>query len=119
MSGNDQEKRPPEMAVALKYDGKGAPRITAKGAGELAAQILELAEQNEIPLHEDPVLSEVLAQVDLGEEIPPALYLAVAEVIAFAYLISGRMPPRPDRPHEQGVTLDLRPLPDSPGDDFV
>ena len=109
----------PEIAVALEYDGSGAPKVTAKGTGELAEQILELAREHDIPLHEDPVLSEVLSQVDLGDQIPPALYLAVAEVIAFAYLVSGKMPPRPDRPHEKGVTLDMRPVPESPGDDFV
>ena len=115
---NDKQP-PPEIAVALEYDGRGAPKITAKGTGELAEQILQLAREHDIPLHEDPVLSEVLAQVDLGDQIPPALYLAVAEVIAFAYLVSGKMPPRPDRPHEKGVTLDLRPVPDSPGEDFI
>ncbi|GAB6040249.1 EscU/YscU/HrcU family type III secretion system export apparatus switch protein [Endothiovibrio diazotrophicus] len=113
------KQTPPEIAVALEYDGRGAPKVTAKGTGELAEQILQLARENEIPLHEDPILSEVLAQIDLGNQIPPALYLAVAEVIAFAYLVSGRMPPRPDRPHEAGVTLDLRPAPAPPGDDFV
>jgi flagellar biosynthesis protein len=106
------------VAVALQYDGQGAPKVVAKGMGSLAEQIVALANEHEIPLHEDPVLSEMLSSIDLGKEIPPALYLAVAEVIAFAYLVSGKMPPRPDRPHEQGVTLDLRPVTEH-GDDYA
>ena len=115
----NQEEKGAEIAVALKYDGRGAPKVTAKGAGELAERILEAAREHDIPLHEDPLLSEVLSQIDLGREIPPALYLAVAEVIAFAYLVSGKMPPRPERPHEKGVVIDLRPVPDSPGDEYA
>ncbi len=83
----------PELVVALKYDGKNAPKVTAKGQGALADQILALAEQHDIPLEKDPELAELLAHIPLGEEIPEALYLAVAEVIAFAYLLSGRRPP--------------------------
>jgi len=81
------------LAVALRWEGDGAPRVTAKGHGEVARRILELAEQNEVPLREDPALVEVLSHVDLGREIPAALYRAVAEVIAFAYSL------RPERRH--------------------
>lgn len=80
------------VAVALRYDGEQAPRVTAKGEGELARQILEVAREHDIPLHEDPALVEVLARIELGEEIPRALYVAVAEVIAFAYMVSGKFP---------------------------
>jgi flagellar biosynthesis protein len=83
----------PELAVALLYDGENAPRIQAKGRGELAQQILELAEQCGIPLEQDPQLASILAQIPLGDEIPESLYRAVAEVIAFAYLVSGKRPP--------------------------
>jgi len=85
-----------EVAVALRYDGVGAPKVTARGEGDLAREILELAREHGIPLQENPVLVELLAQVGLGEEIPRPLYVAVAEVIAFAYLISGKRPPRPE-----------------------
>ena len=83
---------PPEIAVALQYDGERAPRVTARGQGELAARIVEIAREHDIPLQENPVLIQALAQVELGEEIPPALYLAVAEIIAFAYHLSGKTP---------------------------
>ena len=80
--------------VALRYEGVGAPRITAKGEGLVAEKILELAREHHIPLHEDPNLVAVLAKLELGDEIPVALYRAVAEVIAFAYMISGKVPVR-------------------------
>lgn len=87
-----------ELAVALQYDGENAPRVTARGAGELAERIIELAREHEIPLQENAPMVELLSHLELGEEIPPALYLAVAEIIAFAYYISGKVPPGHDDP---------------------
>ncbi|MES9968831.1 MAG: EscU/YscU/HrcU family type III secretion system export apparatus switch protein [Candidatus Thiodiazotropha sp.] len=89
----DYQSKDPDLAVALKYDGENAPRLTAKGRGDLAHRILALADEHAVPLHEDAELAALLAQIPLGEEIPEALYRAVAEVIAFAYLLSGKMPP--------------------------
>ncbi len=83
---------PPDIAVALHYDGVNAPRVTAKGSGTVAEQIIELAKEHNIPLHADPALVRVLSGIPLGDEIPRELYLAVAEVIAFAYLLSGKTP---------------------------
>lgn len=80
------------LAVALEYDGYNTPLITAKGSNELADKIINLANENNIPLHEDKDLIEILAQIDLGEEIPENLYQAIAEVIAFAYILSGKFP---------------------------
>lgn len=91
MTDIDQQR--PDLAIALKYDGENAPRLTAKGQEDLAKRIVELAKEHQVPLHQDPQLAAVLAQIPLGEEIPEALYRAVAEVIAFAYLISGKRPP--------------------------
>lgn len=88
-----KEPHKQDLAVALRYDGQGAPRITAKGSGHVADRILALADDHGIPLQEDPELASLLAQVPLGDEIPEALYRAVAEVIAFAYLLSGKRPP--------------------------
>ena len=88
----------PRNAVALRYDGAGAPRVVAKGRGDLAERILEVAREHDVPLHTDDGLAELLAQIELGDEIPPDLYLAVAQVLAFAYQLSGRMPERPDAP---------------------
>jgi flagellar biosynthesis protein len=81
-----------KTAVALHYDEKNAPRISAKGRGKIADEILALAEEHGIPLHQDRELSALLAQLELGEEIPQELYLAVAEVLAFAYMLTGRIP---------------------------
>ncbi len=78
----------PDLAVALRYDGTSAPKVVAKGQGELAQRILAKAREHKIPLHRDPNLVKVLAKIPLGEEIPRELYLAVAEVIAFAYWLS-------------------------------
>jgi flagellar biosynthesis protein len=79
-------------AVALHYDGKEAPRVTAKGTGELAEKIIALAKEHGIPLQEDAALISLLSKLDLGEEIPQALYTAVAEIIAFAYILNGKVP---------------------------
>jgi flagellar biosynthesis protein len=81
-----------DIAVALKYDGKNAPKVTAKGTGLTAEQILSLAEQHGIPLQTEPELVKMLAQIPLGDEIPNELYTAVAEVLAFAYFLSGKTP---------------------------
>lgn len=80
-------------AVALHYDGEGAPRVTAKGRGDVAEQILKLAREHQIPLREDAELVQLLARVELGDEVPPELYVAVAQVIAFAYRLSGKSVP--------------------------
>jgi len=80
-------------AIALRYDGRGAPRVTAKGRGKVAEHILELAAEAGVPVQEDPDLTLLLAQVELGDEVPRELYVAVAQVIAFAYRLSGREPP--------------------------
>jgi flagellar biosynthesis protein len=84
---------PPNFAVALKYDQEkdNAPTVTAKGARLTADQILKIAEEHDIPLYKDPELVKMLSKIPLGDEIPEELYLAVAEVIAFAYGLSGKI----------------------------
>ena len=86
------EKPTLPLAVALQYDGSNAPRVTAKGRDKLAEQIVQIARQHGIPLQENETLAAVLSKVELGEEIPESLYLAVAQVIAFAYQLSGKVP---------------------------
>lgn len=81
-----------DIAVALKYDGKNAPKVTASGTGLTAEQILQIAEHHGIPLQTEPELARILAQIPLGDEIPNELYVAVAEIIAFAYFLSGKTP---------------------------
>ena len=77
-------------AVALKYDQKkdNAPRVVAKGRGELAEKITAVARANNVPLYEDKNLIQVLEALDLEMEIPPELYRAVAEVLAFIYRLN-------------------------------
>jgi flagellar biosynthesis protein len=82
----------PSLAVALRYDGENAPKVTAKGTQEVAQQIIELAQKHNIPLNENKELVTLLATLELGEEIPEMLYLAVAEIIAFAYMLKGKVP---------------------------
>jgi flagellar biosynthesis protein len=82
----------PDLAVALHYDGSRTPRVTAKGERQLAAKIIAAAEEAGVPLYPDRELAMVLSQIPMGEEIPENLYKAVAEVIAFAYLIAGKVP---------------------------
>jgi len=80
-------------AVALKYDGKTAPKVTAKAEDSVAADMLALAHKHGIPIHKDAALSATLSQMALDAEVPMALYVAVAEIIAFAYQLRGMQPP--------------------------
>lgn len=86
----NSEEQKAITTVALMYDGENAPVVTAKGKGDVAAEILRIAKEHNIPLHEDAELVQLLAQLELGDEIPRALYVTVAQVIAFAYIISGK-----------------------------
>lgn len=74
-------------AVALTYNPNqaDAPKVIAKGKGQIAEKILERAEANHIPIQKDPSLVQLLGQLDLNESIPEELYQAVAEVFAFIY----------------------------------
>lgn len=83
---SDQEA----IAVALVWDGRTTPTVSAKGEELLGQRIIELARQHDIPLYEDAKLARLLSTLELDEAVPPPLYLAVAKVIAFAYFISGR-----------------------------
>jgi flagellar biosynthesis protein len=72
-----------QLAVALHYDRKGAPRVIAKGKGTIGAKIVEIAKAHDIPIEENEVLAGALSNVELGDEIPVELYKAVAEVLVF------------------------------------
>ena len=67
-----------------------APRVTAKGKGLLAEKIIEVAKQHNIPLYKDKNLVQVLEALEIETEIPPELYQAVAEVLAFIYRLNQR-----------------------------
>ena len=81
--GREESKK----AVALRYDpGKDpAPMVVSKGLNLLAEKIIALAEENNIPIHEDSDLVEVLSRLDLMAEIPPSAYVLVAEILSFIY----------------------------------
>jgi flagellar biosynthesis protein len=80
----------PQRAIALRYSGTDAPKVIASGQGHVAARILELAEEAGVPVRKDPPLLQALATLELGREIPEELYVAVAEVLAWAYRLDGR-----------------------------
>ena len=80
----------PRRASALRYEGTGAPKVTASGQGLIADRIVEVARENGIPVREDPALAEALASLELDTEIPEDLYTAVAEAIAWAYTLDAK-----------------------------
>ena len=79
-----------QKAVALKYIPKSdsAPTVVAKGTGNVAEKILAIAKENNIYIQKDPDLLEILCRLDLHEEIPPELYIVVAELLAFVYSLN-------------------------------
>ena len=79
-----------EQAVALAYDpaAGGLPQITAKGSGELAEELIRLAVQYGIPIKYDPDLIQILSKLEIGENLPEEVYLAVAEILAFVYWVN-------------------------------
>ena len=96
-----QEKTTPatrKSAIALRYDvdRDKAPLIIATGRGPVADEILRIAEDNKIPLYEDPELAKLLSKLELDMEIPPELYTLVAEVLFFVYKLD-RMAEKRDR----------------------
>ena len=80
-----EEIEKPEIAVALNYDKQSdnAPKLVAKGYGEVAQRIISLAKDNDIVIETNPMLAEALSGVELDETIPIELYEAVAEIIGF------------------------------------
>ena len=80
----------PTFAIALQYDGEGAPEVVARGYHEIAEEILQIAKEANVPLHQDNELAALLEDLDLGDQVPEALYRVVAEVLVFAYRLSGK-----------------------------
>jgi len=90
---------PRAEAVALAYNaGQAAPTVVAKGRGLIAAEIISRAKEAGIYVHESPELVALLMQVDLDARIPPELYVAVAELLAWLYSIESgaKMPTAPE-----------------------
>jgi flagellar biosynthesis protein len=82
-----KDKVAPKTAVALRYDidKDNAPLVIATGRGPMAEEILRIADENKIPLYEDPELAKLLSKLELEAEIPAELYSLVAEVLFFVY----------------------------------
>ncbi|HEY8537244.1 MAG TPA: EscU/YscU/HrcU family type III secretion system export apparatus switch protein, partial [Steroidobacteraceae bacterium] len=79
-----------QLAVALHYNGRDAPRVVAKGGGAIAERIIATAREHDVPLQEDSALAAALARIELGREIPRELFVAVAHVLAFAWSVTGK-----------------------------
>lgn len=78
-------------ALRYRHGTDIAPKLIAKGKGYVADQIVALAKANDIPIHEDRNMVEILSAIELYEQIPPQLYKAVAEVLAFIYQVTGKL----------------------------
>jgi flagellar biosynthesis protein len=96
----------PRLAVALTYEKPHAPRVVAKGRGELGQEIIDTARKHGIAIEQNPALAEALSHVELDDQIPKELYRAVATVLGFILRASGQVggptkgsPRRPPRPY--------------------
>ena len=97
--------RPRAAALEYRRGQAGAPTLVAKGSDDVADEILAVAREHGVPIHQDPALVNVLSRLDLDDEIPTPLFVAVATVLAFVYRLqaeqerSGADPG--DRPRSQ------------------
>ncbi|MFA8437521.1 FlhB-like flagellar biosynthesis protein [Pueribacillus sp. YX66] len=78
-----------KQAAALTYDEleQSAPKVIAKGSGEIADEIIQLAKEHNIPIQEDPTLVRLLSELEINDTIPEELYEVVSEIFAFIYKI--------------------------------
>lgn len=81
------KKEPIKKAAALQYDitSNMAPKVIAKGKGDIAKNIIKIAEKNKLPIKKDEDLIELLTKIDIGQEVPENMYKAVAEIFSFIY----------------------------------
>jgi flagellar biosynthesis protein len=94
--GTTSKGEPGRTAVAIRYqpvDDSSAPKVVASGRGWIAEKILEVAFAHGVRVREDADLAEVLAAVDLDEEIPVEAFIAVAEILRYVYAANGAQPP--------------------------
>ena len=82
---------PRRRATALQYtQGDSAPKVTATGSGLVAERIIAAAREAGVPVREDPALANALSQLELGGEVPEAMWVAVAETLAWAYRLNAQ-----------------------------
>lgn len=88
----ETKQPPPQEAVAIRYDKnkEDAPRIVAKGKGYVAQQLLAVARHHAVPVYQNQTVTQLLMAVELDREIPPELYHAVANVLAYVYRLDSR-----------------------------
>ena len=81
-----------KKAAALRYDTQkeNAPRVIAKGEGQIAENIIKIAKENELPIKKDEDLIELLSNIEIDKEVPEELYKAVAEVFSFVYRVTNK-----------------------------
>ena len=79
-------------AVALRYSGTGSPTVSSKGQGEYASQIVSMAKECGLYVHEDPVLLSQLESLKEGQSIPKELFVIIAEILSYSYLLQGKFP---------------------------
>ncbi len=82
-----------DKGIALKYFPK-APKVIAKASGTLLEKLLELARENNITIHRDPDLAEILSNLQTGSEIPEDLFTAISEVLAYCYKVNSEFKKR-------------------------
>ena len=89
---NKEEANNPKKAIALTYQKSNhAPKVVAKGSGFIADRIMATAKQNSVPIYQNKTLASMLMAIELDREIPPELYQAVAEVLAYIYYVDKKM----------------------------
>jgi len=93
--------------IGLTYDGKNAPIVTQRASGSIAEQILSLANEQNMYIHQDPELLERLAILQDGDAIPPALFVVIAEILAYSYLLQGKTPEHWQRA-DGSTAIDIR-----------
>ncbi len=92
---NIKQKPAKSVAVSLKYEHKvdDVPEITAAGRGKIAEKILQIAQENGIPIREDGTLAEMLASIEIDSPIPSEAFMAVAEILSYVYQANGTPQP--------------------------
>lgn len=96
-----------QRAAALRYSSdssRGAPVVVASGMGYAAQKIIDIAQDNNVPVYQDDSLASLLTQLDTGSEIPPELYQAIVDI--YVYFLNYNLKPQPEAKPESPVTAE-------------